>query len=70
MSEAALVYPRVLECPRCGIGLGAETISDASDTICPSCRAVFRATLFPLFWRESDPAPQRATLVAEGEATG
>src|SRR5205807_927540 len=48
MSEAALVYPRVLECPRCGIGLGAETISDVSDTSCPSCSAVFRATLFPL----------------------
>ncbi|HYR59013.1 MAG TPA: hypothetical protein VEO95_10300, partial [Chthoniobacteraceae bacterium] len=69
MSEAALVSPRVLACPRCGTGLGGETISDVSDTICPSCRAVFRATLFPIFWREYEAAPQRATLAIEGEAS-
>lgn len=68
MSEAALVQPRVLACPRCGIGLGAATLAESGETSCPACRAVFSATLFPQFWREEEGAPQQPVRVGEDEA--
>ena len=69
MPARALAAPRILPCPRCGIGLAGEALEVAGESSCPSCSARFSARLFPEFWRAPDDTASRSLPAGDGEAS-
>ena len=65
---AAPVPDRFLSCPKCQQPLAPESLAADSETMCPKCRVLLRAAIFPRFWQTPADPSARAAPAGEGEA--